>query len=336
MDQWTFFTSTITRPHFTLRQPLLWVSSDSVCFGDGVIVTDVRADHIAWLRGADGTRTSEEFIHARPQLKQGDDDVGVRFLRAAMAAGVIDDAAFTNHHWRWGNDHERRECSRLHSLIREQWAAADLSPADTNDAVAHAIDLRMSTAVAVDPCEPLLSMITTALTNVGIRVVNRHEPHALVLGITRGHPALFGEPDYSPLMGHGDPHTHVPYLHVGMSARTGHVGPLVVPGSTACLRCAHLHERDRDHTWPLRSVQWTEHARRSRASLQPPLPIDPLVELHVVGLITHMVRMWVDDGAIDTTEHWADVVYRTDGLSPHLARVTSHPQCGCDWQWQAA
>lgn len=344
MNSWDFFTETITRPHFTLRTPLLWVSSDAVCFGTGAVVADVRAEHVAWLRSADGTRTCREFIAARPHLVHvpgdADEEVAVPLVRAAMAAGVIDDAAFTTHHWRWGDDRQRRECSRLNPLIRHQWASAGFSPLDLNAAVAHAIDLRMSAAVAIDPCEPLLLPITSALAAVGIRVVSPHDDHALMIGVARGHPALFSEPDYSPLTGKGDPHTHVPYLHVGLGTGAGtsggQVGPLVVPGTTACLRCAHLHERDRDPTWPLRAVQWTEHARRSRASLQPPLGMDPMVELHVVGLISHIVRMWVDDGAIDTTDHWADVVHHTDGLTQRRIRVTSHPQCGCDWQWAAA
>lgn len=47
----------------------------------------------------------------------------------------------------------------------------------------------------------------------------------------------------------------VPHLAVRMRDGVGIVGPLVVPGSTSCLRCADLHRCDRDTRWPAIALQ---------------------------------------------------------------------------------
>lgn len=43
----------------------------------------------------------------------------------------------------------------------------------------------------------------------------------------------------------------IPHLAVSASEAIGVVGPLVIPGSTACLRCLDLARADRDPAWPL-------------------------------------------------------------------------------------
>ena len=66
-------------------------------------------------------------------------------------------------------------------------------------------------------------------------------------------------PDLVVLVGHGavDPlrsdgllREDVPHLAVLVRERDVVVGPLVLPGSSACLRCLDLHRRDRDAEWP--------------------------------------------------------------------------------------
>ncbi|GAB2924844.1 cyclodehydratase [Rhodococcus aerolatus] len=47
----------------------------------------------------------------------------------------------------------------------------------------------------------------------------------------------------------------VPHLPVLLRDGTGLVGPLVLPGRSACLRCTDLHRRDLDPAWPLVAAQ---------------------------------------------------------------------------------
>jgi bacteriocin biosynthesis cyclodehydratase domain-containing protein len=44
---------------------------------------------------------------------------------------------------------------------------------------------------------------------------------------------------------------HVPHLAVAADEAIGVVGPLVIPGRTACLRCLDLTRAERDPAWPL-------------------------------------------------------------------------------------
>lgn len=46
-----------------------------------------------------------------------------------------------------------------------------------------------------------------------------------------------------------------PHLPIVFSAAGADVGPLVLPGRTACLSCLAAHERDRDEAWPAFQVQ---------------------------------------------------------------------------------
>jgi bacteriocin biosynthesis cyclodehydratase domain-containing protein len=47
----------------------------------------------------------------------------------------------------------------------------------------------------------------------------------------------------------------VAHLPVRVRDGTGLVGPLVIPGTTSCLRCADLHRTDRDPAWPALAAQ---------------------------------------------------------------------------------
>jgi len=47
----------------------------------------------------------------------------------------------------------------------------------------------------------------------------------------------------------------VPHINVTLREATAVVGPLVLPGMTACLRCLELHRSDRDPAWPLIAAQ---------------------------------------------------------------------------------
>ena len=90
----------------------------------------------------------------------------------------------------------------------------------------------------------------------------------------------------------------LPHLHVGVLGDRAVVGPLVVPGLTSCLRCAHLHRRDADAAWPLLAVQWAHAVRAMSCPPQDPLLVQ-LAATHAALL----VRPWTD--APGTPEDWS-------------------------------
>ncbi|WP_329413404.1 TOMM precursor leader peptide-binding protein [Streptomyces sp. NBC_00704] len=61
-----------------------------------------------------------------------------------------------------------------------------------------------------------------------------------------------------PLIASGTPH-----LYTGVVEGTGVVGPLVLPGETACAGCLQQERIDRDPAWPRLIAQWRSGGRRA-------------------------------------------------------------------------
>jgi bacteriocin biosynthesis cyclodehydratase domain-containing protein len=119
-----------------------------------------------------------------------------------------------------------------------------------------------------------------------------------------------------------------PHLPVAAWGRRGRVGPLVVPGLTACLRCADLHRADRDPAWPRLAAQLA-HQRPLVA------PVDAALATAMGGLAALRVTAWVDRGGHPGGGGPdADTVLELT-LPGGAVRVRSahpHPLCGCRWQ----
>lgn len=115
----------------------------------------------------------------------------------------------------------------------------------------------------------------------------------------------------------------IPYLSIRLRDGVGVVGPLVVPGTTSCLRCADLHRRDHDPDWPLLLAQQLgRNGTASAATL-----------LATVGLaITELGRIL---GGSDQSGPHKPVTLNTtvevDLRTPSLAtrRWPRHPSCRC-------
>jgi hypothetical protein len=54
----------------------------------------------------------------------------------------------------------------------------------------------------------------------------------------------------------------LPHLPVGVRETTAIVGPLVLPGTTTCLRCTDLHRAEWDPAWPLLAAQLADERSR--------------------------------------------------------------------------
>lgn len=121
-----------------------------------------------------------------------------------------------------------------------------------------------------------------------------------------------------------------PHLLAAVRETTGIVGPFVVPGTTACLRCLDLHRSDRDPAWPLIAAQLATEGRRpavnacdvvlatlvaSVAALQVLTAIDSVAHPRAKAPATH-------DGTLEIT--LPDWRIRRRGWF-------AHPACGCRW-----
>lgn len=133
----------------------------------------------------------------------------------------------------------------LRRLLLPVLASASLSGQDS-DGGARLLARRTETTVAVTGYGPVAATIADLLTRSGLTA--RRE--------NCGAPP--GQADLSVLVGRQQPE-HVaelvrlrrPHLAVLASEAIGIVGPLVRPGSTACLRCLDLARSGQDPAWPL-------------------------------------------------------------------------------------
>jgi len=110
-----------------------------------------------------------------------------------------------------------------------------------------------------------------------------------------------------------------PHLVVGAGARGFRVGPLVVPGMTACLRCidAHLGEHD-----PRRGVVVEQLAGRTAD------PEEPVLEaLAVTWAVRDALRFLA--GAAPST--WSATIELDVERDPQRREWARHPHCGCSW-----
>jgi len=114
--------------------------------------------------------------------------------------------------------------------------------------------------------------------------------------------------------------------HLAVHVRDGRavVGPLVLPGRTACLRCVNLHRSRDDPCWPRLAAQLA--GRRSEAShtgtsVAAGIAVEQLLDL-LTGTRTKAAVVDGDGEAVEA---------ELDPLTGRLTKRTwpAHPQCGC-------
>jgi bacteriocin biosynthesis cyclodehydratase domain-containing protein len=106
------------------------------------------------------------------------------------------------------------------------------------------------------------------------------------------------------------------------------VGPLVVPGRTACLRCVDAHRVDADPPWPLLVHQYARATAHDRADGAAE-PVDPLLAAVALAWAARDLATYVDGGRPSC---WSATVR----LDPTLTDIETrswwrHPGCGCGW-----
>ncbi|MER6252349.1 ThiF family adenylyltransferase [Streptomyces sp. NPDC001584] len=114
----------------------------------------------------------------------------------------------------------------------------------------------------------------------------------------------------------------IPHLYAGVLEGTGLVGPLVLPGSTACAGCMERDRVDRDAAWPRMLVQWrSAHRRRAGAAC------DLGLSTAVAGLAAAHALAFLDGQLpASTASRWEAAL---PALHWESAPVHPHPDCPC-------
>lgn len=125
-------------------------------------------------------------------------------------------------------------------------ATASVSQQDSDGGAAF-LARRSSCTVQVSGCSPVADLVADLLTRSGLAAAG-----------PRASPRHDSRPDLLVLVGRRSPaetaellRLRQPYLAVYADEAIGVVGPLVRPGTTACLRCIDLTRAQRDPAWPL-------------------------------------------------------------------------------------
>ncbi|MFE5732489.1 TOMM precursor leader peptide-binding protein [Streptomyces sp. NPDC056528] len=115
--------------------------------------------------------------------------------------------------------------------------------------------------------------------------------------------------------------TGTPHLYAGVVEATGTVGPLVLPGGTACARCLQEERTDREPVRPRLLAQW-------RSGAPHPLPACDLgLATAVAGLAAAHALAFLDgDLPASTGTRWeASLPF----LEWRAERLRPHPACPC-------
>lgn len=110
-----------------------------------------------------------------------------------------------------------------------------------------------------------------------------------------------------------------PHLPVGAGAHGWTVGPFVVPGRTACLRCVDAHRAEQD---PRRALVVEQLAGR------PATPADPALTALAAAWAVRDVLTFLAGREPAT---WSTTVEIGPELPPRRQVWARHPHCGCSW-----
>lgn len=118
----------------------------------------------------------------------------------------------------------------------------------------------------------------------------------------------------------------ISHLALAVSGAAARVGPLVRPGSSACLWCLDGRAADLDPAWPALADQIRLRHASSRARST------PLTTLAAAFAVTQCLAV-VDapDGRSEPATLGAQVEFRLTDPVPRVLPVAHHPGCGCGW-----
>lgn len=177
-------------------------------------------------------------------------------------------------------------------------------------------------AVGAPSARHWAGQVTDLLTGSGVACASADAATgaAAVMLVAVGEPA---REELDPWVRAGTPH-----LLLRLVEGSAVVGPFVVPGQTACLRCVDAHHTDLDPAWPLLVAQYAAACTRTRADALPE-PVDPLLATLASAWAARELVTWLE-GESPTTAGG------TVRLDPRLRTLESyswprHPACGCDW-----
>ena len=288
--------------------PIITTRPGFIRFGDHPIECEVTEAEKDWLNSLSGEcesdRAIENFHESTPPV---DDAQTKRRLQLAIDIGLRAGALI--------DSHTIPVSSRWVTHTDPDWIATDytnerlLRPERSALELARVIDSRCESPIHIAGANYLSHAIMRAAKVANIPTTADPLSAALIVFPSVSHPFV-SDYDFVEL-------ERRPHLHVGIRHTRSTVGPLVIPGESSCIRCAHLHRVDQDSTWPMQTIGWRNSVNHSTA--------DPLLT-HMTALFSLcVIRSWCDGKNMSQKSWHAELPV------PIFTAVTKlpHPLCGC-------
>jgi hypothetical protein len=116
--------------------------------------------------------------------------------------------------------------------------------------------------------------------------------------------------------------SQLPHLAVSADEAIGVVGPLVLPGRSACLRCLDLTRAERDPAWPLILAQLASRATN-------PAACDAVLAAAVAAQATAQVLAVIDRGPAAAASVNGTLELVLPGWRWRRRTWPTHPRCDC-------
>lgn len=120
----------------------------------------------------------------------------------------------------------------------------------------------------------------------------------------------------------------IPHLLVRLVEGRAVIGPFVLPGRTACLRCLDAYRREEDPAWPLLVEQYARASRSDRADGIPE-PVDAALAAAAVGWAARELATYAEGAEPACTSATITLAPLLDTVDTR--RWPAHPHCGCAW-----
>ncbi|AZM50958.1 hypothetical protein DMB38_24485 [Streptomyces sp. WAC 06738] len=114
----------------------------------------------------------------------------------------------------------------------------------------------------------------------------------------------------------------IPYVYAGVLEGTGVVGPLVLPGGSACAGCLAAARTEAEPEWPRMLAQWRTGGDREGVAA-----CDVALATMVAGLTAAHALTFLDGRLPVCTG--ARLEFALPGLAWELTKLDPHPRCGC-------
>lgn len=195
-------------------------------------------------------------------------------------------------------------------------AAVAAAFATYGSGAADAIGARLAARARVAGPPDLATVAAALLADCGIPVDGRRPDLGLVVGLGA---APRDEVDALSRAG-------VPHSLVVVREGVVEVGPLVIPGESACQRCVDAYAADANPRHALAVEQYAEPVLRSDGVSE---PVDPALLSIALGWAVRDLAAWAEGRDPATLSTWSTTIEIDPALTLPRTRWRPHPACGC-------